>query len=260
MTRRTTSIVALGLALVALFASVAKADGLPTGVLVPGRLADALGTGGLVAVAQPSDPTARAAYQIDSVTDPRFAGAQFPAGSVVMYDLEPWPASSAAERADPQAALQTFVSQAHADGYVAIIAPAWRMVGYTTEGCSRMVGETRWAAYLRCLASVPADGLLVQAQYFQCGSWAGRVKSAAAVQPGRTWGEVSLQIAPDKSAGACINGAWIDSLVGSLGGSASLSMWGLEGWPTARADCTTIDIRCEADQIAIGSDAMAGLP
>jgi len=251
---------ALGLVLTALLATAAKADGLLVGVMVPGRLADALGMDGLFAVAQPADPTARAAYQIDSMTDPRFAGAQFPAGSVVLYDLEPWLASTDAERANPRAALKAFVVQAHKAGYLAVIAPAWRMLTRTTEGCHRKVDERRWAAYLRCLASVPADGLLVQAQFFQCGPWAARVLSAANVQTGRTWGEVSLVIPPDQPRGACIDGPRIDSLAAALGSSASLAMWGLGGWPTAKRDCSTSDIRCEADQVAIATDAMAGLP
>jgi hypothetical protein len=233
------------------------------GVLVPGRLADALGPADaqyLFAVSQVEDPTPRQAYQIHSLADPRLVGATFPAGAAVMYDLERTLSTPASELVDPQASLMQFVELAHSNGYEAIIAPARNLIRSDSEGCYRELDESAWQAYLRCVASVPADGLLVQAQRFQCtNSWTNRFLAAAAVQPGWTWGETSLRPPPGSAMGGCIDASVIEYLMRSLQGNAGLSMWGVTGWPSSSITCLTADIRCESDQIAIAQGVMSSL-
>lgn len=180
--------------LLVLFMGTARAGAAP--VLVTGMMADTLSTdaslsGTYWGLHQVLDPNTHEVWQFKSL--PSFRAAAIPAGAVVMYDLENWTASPTEEITHVEASLKRFVSIAHARGLVAMLAPSRSVIGQSVT-CVRRSREPVAHRYLRCVASIPTDFLLVQSQSLQCdtAAFAALISSVAARQSGQVIAEMSV--------------------------------------------------------------------
>jgi hypothetical protein len=193
-----TGVVTLLLAalLTAVLSAPARAtEGAP---LVTGTAADAIGPGHSVWTVQQSqrgETTPREVYQL---ADYRALPSDLPAGTVVMYDLETWSSTlswtPAGQYTHPRRSELRFVSLAHAAGYRAMLGPHMTVIDASIGGCHRRSEESVLHAYLRCLANVPADYFVVQAQAIEChrAAFIRRIRLVHAVQPGAVIAETSV--------------------------------------------------------------------
>jgi hypothetical protein len=233
--RRLAVLLGFGLAIVG-FASTAQAQELAP--LVTGNSADQLGPGYTTWTVQQAfrgQTTPREVVQIGDYT-------QMPSGlapgTVVMYDLEKWNPTPIEQYTDPRRSERAFVALAHSMGYRAMLAPSGSVINSSVGNCRRKTAESTLDAYIRCLASVPSDFFLVQAQGVECNTsgFVYKVQRVDAIQTGLVIAEVSVIKPWD-----CVTAQQLEADVTAVlktSGTPTLpadgfSVWGLAGQASA---------------------------
>jgi hypothetical protein len=204
------------------FASPARASGGP--ILVTGNMADALGpdyASRVWAVSKPGGGTQHEVLEFTSLD--AFRAATLPPGTTVMYDIEYWPATPTRQFQHPIRSMRSFVAEAHARGLVAMLVPS-RFIVRRDASCPQRRHETVFGMYLRCIAPIPTDYLLVQVQSIQCNTVEVRreIAAIAARQPGQVIAELSVNRSP-----TCVTVPRLVRDAQAVLGVAELSLWGL---------------------------------